>query len=59
MRKAPDLTALDQFTDELDGPLSVGLQATGSVMARRLDARGQALSDLNDAELVDLFLSAF
>jgi len=59
MRKPAHLKTLSPCADALDGPLGVALQAMGTILARRLDARGQAFSDLSDAELVALFLSAF
>ncbi len=53
------LEDLEVFSEKLNGPLGVALRAVGVIIERRMRERGQAWADLDDSQVVDLFLTAF
>lgn len=58
-REPPTVEDLEAFTKQLTGPLGVALRAAGVIIERRMRERGQAWTDLDDNQVVELFLSAF
>lgn len=58
-REPPTVEDLEAFSDQLEGPLGVALRAAGVIIERRMRERGQAWADLDDSQVVDLFLTAF
>lgn len=58
-REPPTVEDLEAFTKQLTGPLGVALRAAGVIIERRMRERGQAWTDLDDSQVVDLFLAAF
>lgn len=58
--RAEDVTVeeLEAFWERLQGPLGATLRMAGEIMAQRLTARGQEVSDLDDA-MLDLLWTAF
>lgn len=59
MREPPTVEDLEAFAEQLNGPLGAALRAAGVIIERRMRERGQAWADLDDRQLVDLFLAAF
>lgn len=53
------LEDLEAFAEELKGPLGNALRTTGVILERRMRERGLEWGDLNDHQVVDLFMSAF
>ncbi|MNS13803.1 hypothetical protein D3C72_454040 [compost metagenome] len=58
-REPPTVEDLEAFSEQLNGPLGVALRAAGVIIERRMRERGQAWADLNDSQVVDLFVAAF
>lgn len=58
-REPPTVEDLEAFSDQLEGPLGVALRAAGAIIERRMRERRQAWTDLDDSQVVELFLSAF
>lgn len=58
-REPPTVDDLEAFSEQLKGPLGVALRAAGVIIERRMRERGQAWADLDDSQVVDLFLTAF
>lgn len=61
LMRAEDVTVeeLEAFWDRLQGPLGAALRMAGEIMAQRLAARGQEVSDLSDDAMLELLYSAF
>jgi len=53
------LEDLEAFAEELKGPLGTALRTTGVILERRMRERGLTWADLDDNQVVELFLSAF
>jgi len=58
-REPPTVEDLEAFSDQLEGPLGVALREAGAIIERRMRERDQAWADLDDSQIVDLFLTAF
>ena len=58
-REPPTVEDLEAFSEQLNGPLGVALRAAGVIIERRMRERRQAWTDLDDSQVVELFLSAF
>ncbi len=58
-REPPTVEELEAFSDQLEGPLGVALREAGAIIERRMRERGQTWADLDDSQVVDLFLTAF
>lgn len=50
---------LEDFADQLEGPLGAALRSTGIVLERRMREEGLTWPDLDDNQVADLFLTAF
>lgn len=50
---------LEEFAEQLEGPLGTALRSTGVALERRMREEGLAWSDLDDDQVADLFLTAF
>lgn len=59
--RAEDVTVeeLEAFWERLQGPLGGVLRMAGEIMAQRLTAKGQEVSDLSDDAMLDLLWTAF
>ena len=53
------LEDLEAFAEELKGPLGTALRTTGIILERRMRERELTWADLDDNQVVELFLSAF
>jgi len=53
------LEDLEAFAEELKGPLGTALRTTGVILERRMRERELTWADLDDKQVVELFLSAF
>lgn len=53
------LEELEAFAEELKGPLGGALRSTGVILERRLRERDLSWADLDDNQVVEMFLSAF
>lgn len=58
-REPPTVEDLEAFSEQLNGPLGAALRAAGEIIEQRMRERGQAWADLDDSQVVELFLSAF
>ena len=58
-REPPTVEDLEAFSDQLEGPLGVALRETGAIIQKRMRERGQAWADLDDRQVVEVFLTAF
>lgn len=50
---------LEEFADQLEGPLGTALHSIGIALEKRMREEGLAWSDLDDNQVADLFLTAF
>lgn len=50
---------LEDFADQLEGPLGIALRSTGVALEKRMRDEGLTWSDLDDSQVADLFLTAF
>ncbi len=50
---------LDEWMEQLSGPMGDALHATGIILTRRMTEAGLTWSDLDDRQVADLFISAF
>lgn len=57
--KAPTVEDLEEFHEQLQGPMGTALRATGVILEQRMRERGLSWADLDDHQVVELFLSAF
>lgn len=57
--RQPTLEDLEDFAASLKGPMGDLLLEAGVIMARRMEQRGVAWSDLSDQAVMDLFHAAF
>jgi hypothetical protein len=55
----PTVEDLEDFGERLQRPLGRALRDAGSIMNQRLEARGLALLDLTNTEMVELLFGAF
>lgn len=53
------LEDLEAFAEELKGPLGTALRTTGVILEQRMRERELTWADLDDKQVVELFLSAF
>lgn len=53
------LEDLEALVEELKGPLGTALRSTGVVLEQRMRERGLTWAELDDNQVVELFLSAF
>lgn len=53
------LEDLEAFAEELTGPLGTALRLTGVILELRMRERDLTWADLDDHQVVELFLSAF
>lgn len=58
-RKMPTVEELEEFYDQLQGPLGTALRATGVILERKMRTAGVTWADLSDREVADLFMAAF
>lgn len=59
MGRQTTLSELEEFADQLSGPLGEALRAAGVVMEQTMRDRGVTWSDLSDTDVVQLLMSAF
>ncbi len=50
---------LEDFIDQLSGPMGSALRAAGVLIEQQMRERGLAWSDLSDQQVAHLFMSAF
>jgi len=50
---------LEEFAEQLEGPLGTALHSTGIALEKRMREEGLAWSDLDDNQVAELFLAAF
>ena len=58
-RRERTLEDLAAFVEDLKGPLGTALRATGVILERRMRERELTWAELDDNQVVELFLSAF
>ncbi|WP_295042155.1 hypothetical protein [uncultured Paracoccus sp.] len=59
IRRDSTLEDLEEFAEQLNGPLGAVYRATGVILEQRMRERKLTWFDLDDDQLVDMFLIAF
>lgn len=58
-RKTRTVESIEEFYEQLQGPMGTALRATGVILERKMRLANVTWADLSDQEVADLFMAAF
>ena len=58
-RKTRTVESIEEFCEQLQGPMGTALRATGVILERKMRVANVTWADLSDQEVANLFMAAF